>query len=156
MVTYHCPYCKATIAYRPELSGERVACSKCGGKYYEPTDPLPGMLPEKAEPPDSSPVSQPNEPTVPTPTAKATPSRSLSHANDITTCDPSDMVAEMERRGERALMITWTTGKESNAKSYLPDGLTQEDANRVILQLALNAMKQSSDAYEVLKKSLHM
>jgi len=54
------------------------------------------------------------------------------------------------------LMITWTTGKESNAKSYLPDGLTQEDANRVILQLALNAMKQSSDAYEVLKKSLHM
>ena len=50
MLTYRCPHCAALMRHKPSLAGERVVCSKCGGAYYEPTDPLPGMRPEIAPP----------------------------------------------------------------------------------------------------------
>jgi len=65
------------------MAGDIVACSSCGGEYYEPTDPLPGVRPEKAPPPvpkptalSSPPAMQPNPPNPlqpPNPMAPANP-----------------------------------------------------------------------------------
>lgn len=151
MASYHCPYCNALILHRRELAGERVACSKCRGEYYEPTDPLPGMLPEKAEPVEAAAAGSIGGPAVQNPVAASRPSRTLSHANDITTCDPSDMVAELTRRGDRALIVTWKAGHPAKTEVTIPDGVVPSELNDAILFAALPTIQAKwPDIYETL------
>ena len=48
---FKCPHCQASLAHNPARMGDVVACEKCGGAYWEPTDPLPGSTAQKAQPP---------------------------------------------------------------------------------------------------------
>ena len=50
-IKYACPHCGRRIATKPELAGQSVTCSACGGVFIEPTDPLPGKTAEKKPPP---------------------------------------------------------------------------------------------------------
>ncbi len=112
-VKYHCPYCNVFIEHQPELAGERVKCSKCQGEYFEPTDPLPGKLPEKAPPID-----------------------------DVGTDDgPAEMVAEMKRRGLKAAIIVWDPANPKNARMVHSDNLTREELYDMIMKTAARLLR---------------
>lgn len=46
-VKYACPHCSRRIQHKSEFAGQTVICSACGGKFIEPTDPLPGKDAER-------------------------------------------------------------------------------------------------------------
>lgn len=139
---YHCPYCRVSIDHRPELAGERVVCSACKGAYYEPTDPLPGILPEKAPTAEEAEVvggDQPKFEPVDGPTVKS-----------LAQCEPVDMVGEITNRGKHSLMITWPAGKTQEANMAYSDSLTREQVNDMILEIAVHLIRDKwPDVYQL-------
>jgi hypothetical protein len=177
MATYRCPHCAALMRHKPDLAGERVICSKCGGHYFEPTDPLPGVKPQIAPPAadeaaDSAPYSTPASGSSPNlaaalgPTStSASPSRSPTPKSDspasspqpakssaahaqsraasagvsstgLRDAEPQAMLAELERRGMRALLIAWPMAAPQNAGLVVSPQLSREDADKMILDAA--------------------
>jgi hypothetical protein len=163
MFHYHCPYCGVLIQHRPRLAGERVACSKCKGAYYEPTDPLPGVKPEKApafeaavskggagseETPDFEDVfeasvaealgesaSSPAKPTVPL----TAPSNTVL---DVKKCEPGDMVAELASRGQNAVLLFWNPADPSDAGLAYSKNMSRQQADDQLIQVAAHVMAQ--------------
>ncbi len=145
LTRYHCPYCDAWIDHKPEWSGDRVACSKCHGEYFEPTDLVPGVRPEKAPP---------LEPT-PSPVAPATPQLDPAPsptdiAAQLHQLQPFDMVMEMKRRGSQAIMITQSPASPTEAGVVFSDNLTADQVNDTILKLAVRIMETKwPDVYQL-------
>lgn len=135
IVKYHCPYCKVLIEHRPKLAGDRVICSKCRGAYYEPTDPLPGILPEKA------PAEEDEE------EVKTSGEESIDFApvdddaNSLQQADAKAMVSEISRRGQHAVMVSWPRDRPREANMTFSESLSREQANDMILQIAMHLMK---------------
>ncbi len=178
------------IDHRPELAGDRVACSSCHGEYFEPTDPLPGVLPEKVpsfEPENvrpsaptvvAAPVSNqtvlnqvvssqpipdqpvpnltvpnltvPNQmvPNQPVPNQPVAPPAAVSPIKE--NLEPFDMVMEMKRRGNQAVMISMSPGNPNDASVVFSDNLTPDQVNDVILRIAVSIMEtQWPDVYQL-------
>lgn len=143
MASYRCPYCSALIEHKPELAGDRVQCSSCKGEYFEPTDPLPGVKPEKA--PDlefnqggNAMALKPSDATAP------------AEAVNVETLQPIDMVMEMKRRGLQSVMLSQMPDAGQNVGVVFSDNLTQEQANDVILKAAVQIMQTKwPDVYQL-------
>lgn len=136
MIRYRCPYCGVSIAHRAELAGDRVACSKCGGEYFEPTDPLPGRLPEKAPPAIASSESIPSrEPTMSGILVRGSTNMGMTQTT------PVEMVNEMGRRGFHAMMIHWPIGQPQQAALTYSENLSREAADKLLLDIALEQLR---------------
>lgn len=107
------------------MAGERVQCSKCGGEYFEPTDPLPGILPEKAPEIDRS-----GQAIGLAPSSEAVPTAPTS----------TDILAQLKLGGYEAVVIT--KGADNQAVSVtFSENLTEDQANDLILRSAVDIMK---------------
>lgn len=111
MIRFRCPYCQVILTPKPELAGQSVSCSKCKGEFYEPTDPVPGLVPEKV------PSSEDPLPT-----------------------DLPKVVASLKKQGLNSIILTWPADDTRQVKMTFPNHLTAEKANDVIVQIALRLM----------------
>lgn len=146
MATYHCPHCNALINHKPELAGDRVVCSKCKGEYFEPTDPLPGVKPQKAPPVELHQGGQ-------VLALGSSPSMPANTSGGLQQVEPFDMVMEMKRRGNQALMITKSPAKPQDLSVVFSDNLTQDQVNDTILKLAVRIMQTKwPDVYQLVAK----
>ncbi|MEQ8787081.1 MAG: hypothetical protein RIC55_12305 [Pirellulaceae bacterium] len=153
MVTYRCPHCSAMIRHKPELAGDCVICSKCGGRYFEPTDPLPGVRPQIAPPVDEDPDPEESDafpvaaaPPTSAPATSSSPTTSHgdtapsprhdSQEHALTQCQPQDMVAELRRRGLDSVLLSWPPTAREQAKMAFPPQLGAGGANEMILEVA--------------------
>jgi hypothetical protein len=139
MIHYHCPYCGVLIQHRPRLAGERVACSKCKGAYYEPTDPLPGVKPEKAPAFEAETSPAPSE--TPEVIAEQPPLASSSET-DMSNCEPGDMVAELASRGQNAVLLFWNPSNPADAGLAYSKNLSRQQADDQLIQVAAHVMQQ--------------
>jgi hypothetical protein len=153
------------MRHKPSLAGERVTCSKCGGQYFEPTDPLPGVKPQIAPPAvdeaergaplsspapggphahGGSPAAAAVNPAVPVNPAISVAGRSPSQPakgpaqppKGIEQLQPQEMVAELERRGLHALLIAWPPAAPLQAGLLFSSRLGREGADKMILEVA--------------------
>jgi len=150
-IKYRCPYCDVLIEHKPELAGERVACSKCKGEYYEPTDPLPGRRPEKAEPTaDLGRVAHaiPLNPQVSVPSEVPT-------AKPLSEYQPFDMVTELKNRGLQSVLLTRSLQNVQNANVTISDNITSDQANDFVLSVAVEVIKSKwPDVYPLVANRL--
>ena len=151
LIKYHCPYCDIMIEHKPELAGERVACSKCRGEYYEPTDPLPGRRPQKAEPMiESGQVAHaiPLEP-------QSAGSSNVPTAKPLASYQPADMVTELKNRGLQSVLITRSSQNAQDANVTISDNLTPDQANDFMLRVAVEIMRAKwPDVYQLVANRL--
>lgn len=139
MATYHCPYCGALIQHRPRLSGERVACSKCKGAYFEPTDPLPGIKPEKAPAFENQAAADTLAASVASGGEQADAS---SEIKDVSKCEPGDMVAELASRGQNAILLFWNPANPADAGLAYSKNLSRQQADDQLILVAAHVMQQ--------------
>jgi hypothetical protein len=137
------------MRHKPELAGECVVCSKCGGRYYEPTDPLPGILPEIAPPVEEEPaietsgVSQEAAPhRAPDRDVWTSGGANQATGHALSQCQPQDMVDELQRRGVSALLICRPTTAREPISMVHSSQLGTEGAGDMILEVALERMGQ--------------
>jgi hypothetical protein len=132
------------MRHKPNLAGERVTCSKCGGQYFEPTDPLPGVRPQIAPPiagevqqhaPVSASPQQRAAPAPPTHAADATDKTEKTPEHSSPT-HPQEMVIELERRGLHALLIAWPPAAPEQAGLVYSPRLGREGADAMLLEVA--------------------
>ena len=139
MIHYHCPYCGVLIQHHPRLAGERVACSKCRGAYYEPSDPLPGVKPEKAPAFEDATSAGPSE------TSEAVAEQTAvttSSGTDMSNCEPGDMVAELASRGQNAVLLFWNPSNPADAGLAYSKNLSRQQADDQLIQVAAHVMQQ--------------
>lgn len=149
MAHYHCPYCDVLIQHRPRLAGERVTCSKCKGAYYEPTDPLPGIKPEKAPELGTSDRDDSFEASVAdaladsdgTPVAGSA-TRTSASMIDVKNCEPGDMVAELASRGQNAVLLFWSPENPADAGMAYSKNLSRQQADDRLIQVAAHVMRE--------------
>jgi hypothetical protein len=146
-VKYHCPYCDTLIDHQPSLAGERVACSKCKGEYYEPTDPLPGRRPQKAEPITDSHRAM----AVPLPS----PASARKDAKPLSACLPGEMANELARRGLQAVLLSRSSQKPEDVSVVSSNNLAPNDVDVLILRVALNIIETKwPDVYTLVANRL--
>jgi len=151
LIKYHCPYCDVIIEHKPALAGERVACSKCKGEYYEPTDPLPGRRPQKAEPlADAGQVAH----AIPL-SPQGDASSSVPAAKPLATYQPVDMLSELKNRGLQSVLITRSPQNAQDANVTISDNLTPDQANDFMLRVAVEIIRTKwPDVYQLVANRL--
>ena len=168
--SYHCPHCRQLLKHRAHLSGAKVQCGSCGGFYFEPSDPVPGCRPIKAEGDEAgisvtSPASQDINDAPPghslvdsATTANALPLAStvLRPANpDDLQSTPllrsSRVLQPFEAAGQKATVISWSAEEPSGAKVGTTKNCTKDEANEMILRVAMKLIKRRwPDIYPLL------
>ena len=156
MATYRCPYCNTSITHRAELAGARVACSQCRGRYYEPTDPLPGVSPIKAN--EDETTSAPMASLAASPLASTNvdgPAGQDADQGDAggrskRSPDGSPRRIEIDRKCyahsrwlvKKRFVISWDADENRGAKVGMTKNCPKEEGNDIILKIALKLVKK--------------
>ena len=127
MTEYRCPYCNVLIQHKPELAGSAVTCSKCQESYYEPTDPLPGVQPEKVLPAEEIEIIGEGQ----------------------LGCGPvvlklPTMVEGLDASGLRSIVLTRNPENEKQVNMNYPGTLSAEQANQKVIQIAISLLPNKS------------
>ena len=142
MVRFPCPYCHHSLQPQSARAGLQRRCPRCQGRFIEPTDPLPGVIPEAVvvpdesedpEAPQSSDDSELQEQTAPKPKESA-----------LSQFDTRQLLQPLEQLNLYGLLIAWTGNREEGVKIGTTSGCPKEESEKVLLKAALQLIKSKS------------